>query len=59
MIKGGPVLGQWEGGDVRTYVAAGTFGNFADQTPRQVLEPRMEYIDAASVQDANIGGYRQ
>jgi hypothetical protein len=57
MIKGGPVLGQWEGGDVRTYVAAGTFGNFAGQTPRQVLEPRMEYIDAASVQDATIGGY--
>jgi hypothetical protein len=57
MIKGGPVLGQWEAGDIRTYVAAGTFGHFADQTPRQVLEPRMDLIDASSVQDASIGGY--
>jgi hypothetical protein len=57
MIKGGPVLGQWEAGDIRTYVAAGAFGYFPGQTPRQVLEPRMEQIDAASVQDATIGGY--
>jgi len=57
MIKGGPVLGQWEAGDIRTYVAAGTFGYFPEQTPRQVLEPRLDLIDAASVQDATIGGY--
>jgi hypothetical protein len=57
MIKGGPVLGQWEGGDIRTYVAAGTFGYLPGQTPRQVLEPRMDVIDAGSVQDATIGGY--
>jgi len=57
MIKGGPVLGQWEAGDIRTYVAAGTFGYLPGQTPRQVLEPRLDLIDAASVQDATIGGY--
>jgi hypothetical protein len=57
MIKGGPVLGQWEAGDIITYVAAGTFGHFEGQSPRQVLEPRMDQIDAASVQDATIGGY--
>jgi len=57
MVKGGPVLGQWEAGDVITYVALGTFGHFEGQTPRQVLEPRMDQIDAASVQDATIGGY--
>ncbi len=57
MIKGGPVLGQWEAGDIRTYVAAGTFGYLPGQTPRQVLEPRVDLIDATSVQDATIGGY--
>jgi hypothetical protein len=57
MVKGGPVLGQWEAGDIITYVALGTLGHFEGQTPRQVLEPRMDQIDAASVQDATIGGY--
>jgi len=57
MIKGGPVLGQWEAGDIRTYVALGTFGHYENQTPRQLLEPRLEFIDHASVQDTTIGGY--
>ena len=37
MIKGRPVLGQWEAGDIRTYVAAGTFGYLPGQTPRQAI----------------------
>lgn len=57
MIKGGPVLGQWDGGDIVTYVALGTFGHVENQTPRQVLEPRMDQIDSASVKDATLGGY--
>jgi hypothetical protein len=58
MVEGGPVLTEWPGlGDVQAYVNVGTFGHFEGQTPRQVLEPRMEQIDAASVQDASIGGY--
>ena len=57
MIKGGPVLGEWEAGEIRTYVAVGTYGYYQNQTPRQVLEPRLEFIDAASIQDTSIGGY--
>ena len=57
MIRGGPVLGQWEAGDIRTFVAVGTFGYYENQTPRQLLEPRLEFIDGASVQDTTIGGY--
>ena len=58
MVEGGPVLTEWPGlGDVQAYVNVGAFGHFEGQTPRQVLEPRMEQIDAASVQDATIGGY--
>ena len=58
MVKGGPVITEWPGiGEVQAYVSVGAFGHFEGQTPRQVLEPRMQQIDAASVQDATIGGY--
>jgi hypothetical protein len=56
-ITGGPVLGNVSGfGDVRTSLTMGTFGYVQDQTPRQVLQPRLDQIDAASVQDATLGG---
>jgi len=55
---GGPVVGNFEGfGDIRTSITVGTYGSFAGQTPRQILEPRLSMVDPASVQEVTIGGY--
>ncbi|MCJ7626009.1 MAG: hypothetical protein MUO76_21160 [Anaerolineaceae bacterium] len=57
-IVGGPVLDTVESfGEVRTSLTVGTYGNFPDQTPREILEPRSEYIDETSLVDITISGY--
>jgi hypothetical protein len=57
-VTGGPVVGtDPDFGNVRTSLTLGTFGSFPGQTPRDVLAPRLDLIDAASVQDVTIGGY--
>jgi len=56
-FTGGPVVGVVEGwGEIRTSLTFGTFGAFPGSTAREVLAPRLEFIDAASVQDTSIGG---
>jgi hypothetical protein len=58
-VTGGPVLDvidPW--GEIRPSLTLGTFGRFSDaESPRDILEPRMEFIDLASVLDTTIGGY--
>ena len=57
-IVGGPILDTVESfGEVRTSLTLGTFGSFPDQTPLEVLDPRMEFIDETSVIETTIGGY--
>ncbi|MEA4907738.1 MAG: hypothetical protein VB089_08960 [Anaerolineaceae bacterium] len=57
-VAGGPVLGEETGfGEVQTSLTVGSFGYFPGQTPRQVLEPRLEFIDPATVQETTLGGY--
>jgi hypothetical protein len=56
-FTGGPVVGVVEGwGEIRTSLTFGTFGAFPGSTAREVLAPRLEFIDAASVQDTSMGG---
>lgn len=55
---GGPVL-TYDisfGGDIRTNINVGTFGYFPGETPRQVIESWMEFIDTTSLVDMTIGG---
>jgi hypothetical protein len=57
-IVGGPLLFTDPSfGEVRTSLTLGTFGSFPGQTPRQVLEPRGDLIDAGSITDATMGGF--
>ena len=48
-VTGGPVLTNDPsfGGDIRTNINVGTFGYFPGQTPRQVIESWMEFIDTS------------
>jgi len=56
-FTGGPVVGVVEGwGEIRTSLTFGTFGAFPGSSAREVLAPRLEFIDAASVQDTSMGG---
>lgn len=56
-FTGGPVVGVVEGwGELRTSLTLGTFGLFPGSSAREVLAPRLEFIDAGSVQDTTIGG---
>jgi len=56
-FTGGPVVGVVEGwGEIRTSLTFGTFGAFPGSSAREVLAPRLEFIDAASVQDTTMGG---
>ena len=56
-FTGGPVVGVVEGwGEIRTSLTFGTFGAFPGSSAREVLAPRLEFIDAASVQDTSLGG---
>jgi len=58
-FTGGPVVGVVEGwGEIRTSLTFGTFGAFPGSSAREVLTPRLEFIDAASVQDTGMGGAR-
>lgn len=56
-VTGGPVLTNDPsfGGDIRTNINVGTFGYFPRQTPRQVIESWMEFIDTTSLTDMTIG----
>jgi hypothetical protein len=57
-FEGGPVLGNVEGfGDVQTSLTMGSYGYWPDQNLRQVLQPRMDKVDASSLQDTKIGGH--
>ena len=56
-FTGGPVVGVVEGwGEIRTSLTFGTFGAFPGSSAREVLAPRLEFIEAASVQDTSLGG---
>jgi hypothetical protein len=56
-FTGGPVVGSLpDWGDIRTSLTFGTFGLFPGSTAREVLAPRLDLIDAASVADTTIGG---
>jgi hypothetical protein len=57
VVTGGPVVGQWEGGDVRPSVAVGFYTPPGDLTARQIAEQRQEFIQPGSLEDATIGGY--
>jgi hypothetical protein len=53
---GGPVLfNDPDFGDVRVSLTVGTFGSLPGETPLEVIQPRMEFIDQASVQETTIG----
>ena len=55
---GGPILVEktaW--GDVRASLTVGTAGYFADQTVLDVLNTRIEFIDARSIKETTIAGY--
>jgi len=58
-VEGGPVLDTLaDFGEVRTSITLGTFGRAAGMTPREVIQPHMELIDASSLMDVVIGGYQ-
>jgi hypothetical protein len=55
-FTGGPVLfNDPDFGDVRPSLTVGTFGSFQGQTPLEIIQPRMEFIDQTSVKEAAIG----
>jgi hypothetical protein len=57
-VEGGPVLDTLSDfGDIRTSITLGTFGKAAGKTPREVIQPHLELIDASSLLDITIGGY--
>lgn len=57
IFYGGAVLAQVaDFGDVRTSIAFGPYGFFPTESPRQVLEMRMETILGETLQDTSIGG---
>lgn len=43
-------------GEIRTSLTFGIYGSFPGATARWVLAPRLDFINAGSVQDATIGG---
>ncbi len=51
------VVGQWEGGDVRPSLTVGNYFGEPGLTPQQLLDKRIEFVQAGSIQDAIIGGY--
>ncbi len=55
---GGPVVGELEGiGPIRPNLVVGPWGPVVEgQTPRDVIEPRLPFVDPASLQDIVIGG---
>jgi hypothetical protein len=56
-FEGGPVVAELEGfGAIRANLVMGTAGRARDETPGELLEPRLELIDAASVEERTIGG---
>jgi hypothetical protein len=56
-FTGGPVLfNDPDFGDVRVSLTVGTFGSLPGQTPLEVIQPRLEFIDQSSVQEVTIGG---
>jgi hypothetical protein len=56
-FAGGPVLRDTNDfGPIRASLVMAAAGPAQGQSPRQLLQPRLEYIDAASVQETTIGG---
>jgi hypothetical protein len=54
---GGPVLRDTNDfGPIRASLVMASAGPAQGQTPRELLQPQLEYIDAASVQTTTIGG---
>jgi hypothetical protein len=57
-IIGGPILGSEQGFEnIRTSLAVGTLGYEEGQTPLEALQPRMDTVNAASVEETTIAGY--
>lgn len=56
-VTGGPVVGQWEGGEVRPSVTVGNFGPPGDMTPSELLDQRMEFVQPGSIEETTIGGF--
>lgn len=54
---GGPVIvDDPTFGEIRASFVMASAGPAQGQTPRQLLEPRLEFVDQASIQDTTIGG---
>lgn len=56
-VTGGPVVGQWEGGEVRSSVTVGNFGAPGDMTPSELLDQRIDFVQPGSIEETTIGGY--
>lgn len=56
-FAGGPVIvDDPDFGPIRASLVFASAGPAQDQTPRQALEPRLEFVDPDSVQEITIGG---
>jgi hypothetical protein len=56
-FEGGPVIAELEGfGAIRANLVVGTAGHTRDETPRELLEPRLEYVEPDSIEERTVGG---